>query len=161
MFELPLFVFPNKGEGLSFRSDLFNFINFTTDELPILFFSLLAHLNLSGSLTLDDRGFNLSNTLIEGYMTREIYTRFLTDLYMMCSLEENRPQICDTLNGILSGIPEADLNLFLVFTPFDTYISEDGHPQDCISNQDLCNALSLCYRVELESVLIRGMPEEP
>ena len=119
----------------------------------------LSQTQISGFVTLDEVGFNLSEGVLEGYLTKDALLGLVAGIYEACNAP-GAPDLCATVGGFLSGNAEMDLGLLLSFIPggYDTAVSPEGDASACTAaNAADCNAISVCILVEMESANISGL----
>jgi len=109
----------------------------------------LQAVTLSGDIDLDQSGFNITNGVMEGYITQGSIHSILEAIYSQCDADLP-PDLCGTLSAFLTGDSDADLGLILsILGDYDVMLDDEGVPQSCTGDQ--CNALSLCLFYEMTS----------
>jgi hypothetical protein len=119
----------------------------------------LSQTQISGFVSLDEVGFNLSEGVLEGYLAKDALLELVSGIYNACQ-DPEAPDLCATVGGFLSGNAEADLGLLLSFIPggYDTAIAPSGEAVACTgANAADCNAISVCILIEMESANISGI----
>ena len=103
----------------------------------------LVQTEISGFVSVDTLGFNMTEGVIGGYLTRDGLIDILEEITFACSAD-NAPEICDTIGSILTGDPESDLQTFqLILGGFDSAIASDGSVSACAGDSPDCNAFSV------------------
>ena len=136
--------------------------NFIVD-LPIEGLPLqlvLSQTEVSGFVTTDDVGFNMTEGVLGGYLTKDAIFSLIEGINQACA-GDDRPSLCDTVSSVLTGDPEADLQtLLLVLGGFDSAVAADGTTSACAGDSPDCNAVSVCILLEMSSAKITGVAAE-
>ncbi|MAD59958.1 MAG: hypothetical protein CMH49_00395 [Myxococcales bacterium] len=136
--------------------------NFIVD-LPIEGLPLqlvLSQTEVSGFVTTDDVGFNMTEGVLGGYLTKDAIFSLIEGINAACSGDEP-PSLCDTVTTVLTGDPDADLQtLLLVLGGFDSSVAADGTTSACAGDSPDCNAVSVCILLEMSSAKITGVAAE-
>jgi hypothetical protein len=121
---------------------------------------ILSQTEVSGFVSVDDVGFNMSEGVLGGYLTKDAIFDLLEGIGTACA-GENAPSLCDTVGMVLTGDAEQDLNtLLLVLGGFDSSVAADGSVSACSGDSPDCNAVSVCILLEMKSANIRGIATE-
>jgi hypothetical protein len=130
-------------------------------ELPIAGLPIrleLSQTELTGFVTLDDKGFNMTEGALGGYLTRDAIVELVNGLGAAC-MSDTPPSLCDTIGFALAS-PESALQVLLpLLGYFDSTVAPDGSVSACadgMTNPD-CNAISICILVEMSSVNVTGV----
>jgi len=129
-------------------------------DLPIADLPLqlrLSQTEVSGFVTTDDVGFSMTEGVLGGYLTKDAIFSLLEGIGAACG-GDNPPELCSSVESVLSGDPETDLNtLLLVLGGFDSAVGADGSVSACSGDSPDCNAVSVCILLEMSSATIRGV----
>ena len=130
-------------------------------ELPIAGLPIrlvLSQAELTGFVSLDETGFNMTEGALGGYLTRDAIVELVTGLGAAC-MSDNPPSLCDTIGSFIAS-PEAALQFLLpLLGYFDSTVAGDGSVSACadgMTNPD-CNAISICILVEMSSANVTGV----
>lgn len=113
----------------------------------------LSYSDISGFVQVDDVGFQMTEGLINGYLTQETAVSIMSELSASCDRPE-APDLCSLIGGLLTGDAEDDASILIsILGGHDTLITPDGQPTACAGNPE-CNAISVCLQIEMSSVQI-------
>ena len=135
--------------------------NFVVDlpipELPLQL--QLSQTEVSGFVTTDDVGFNMTEGVLGGYLTKDSIIALIDGIGAACA-GDSPPELCGTVESVLTGDAEADLQtLLLILGGFDAAVSADG-VSACAGDSPDCNAVSVCILLEMSSATINGIAME-
>jgi hypothetical protein len=120
----------------------------------------LSQTEVSGFVSVDATGFNMTEGVLGGYLTREAILELLNGISQVCG-GANPPSLCDTVGSVLTGNPEADLGLLLsILGGFDSAVDANGGVSACDAASPDCNAVSVCILLEMSSASILGIANE-
>ena len=134
-------------------------------DLPIAELPLqlrLSQTEISGFVTTDSTGFNMTEGVLGGYLTKAAIIELIDGINAVCA-GDTPPELCGTVESFLSGDAETDLALLVpLIGGFDSAVAADGSTSACSSDNPDCNAISVCILVEMESAAVTGVapPEE-
>ena len=156
----PIIFFENTTvtDGL-YHTPASNFIvDLPIEGLPLQL--ILSQTEVSGFVTTDDTGFNMTEGVLGGYLTKDSIFSLIEGINAACSGDEP-PSLCDTVSTVLTGDPEADLQtLLLVLGGFDSAVAADGTTSACSGDSPDCNAVSVCILLEMSSAKVTGIAAE-
>jgi hypothetical protein len=117
----------------------------------------LSYADISGFIEVDEIGFQMTEGIINGYLTEETILTIMSGISSSCARPE-APSLCDSLGSFLTGVPENDATLLTaILGGYDVSISPEGQPSTCSGPS--CNALSVCLQIEMSSVTITGVSD--
>ena len=120
----------------------------------------LIETEMSGALSVDDVGFNVSSGVLGGYLTKDNIQALIEGLLTGC-MEEGAPDFCGQVISIAGDDPVVVLEtLVSLIGGFDSKIEgESVTACDGLADES-CNALSVCLLVEMEATTIEGVSAE-
>jgi len=128
-------------------------------DLPVADLPLqlrLSQTEVNGFVTTDEVGFNMTEGVLGGYLSRDAIIELIEGINTVCASDEP-PSLCDTVSSFLSGDAEADLGLLVpILGGFDSSLSGDS-VSACAGDSPDCNAISVCILIEMESAKISGI----
>ena len=117
---------------------------------------LLTSVNVTGNLSFDQVGFNLTEGRITGYITSQTFRAIVEELGNTC-MGPQSPQICSSISSILTGNPDQDADsLISILGGLDSQLLLE-EVSTCSDSPQSCNALSVCLFIEMSSVRILGI----
>jgi hypothetical protein len=121
----------------------------------------LSQTEVNGFVTVDETGFNMTEGVLGGYLTKDAILELIQGITDLCDPNaENRPELCDTVSSVLSGNAESDLILLTsILGGFDSAVN-GSDVSACAGDSPDCNAISVCILLEMESAKISGIYEE-
>ena len=132
-------------------------------DLPIAGLPLqlrLSQTEVTGFVTTDNVGFNMTEGVLGGYLTKDAIVSLIDGIGAVCA-SDMPPELCGTVSSVLTGDTEADLQtLLLVLGGFDSAVSSDGNVSACAGDSPDCNAVSVCILLEMSSTAISGIATE-
>ena len=127
-------------------------------ELPIQL--RLSQTEISGFVTTDEVGFNMTEGVLGGYLTKDAIIELIDGINAVCDGSAEQPDLCSTVSSFLSGDAETDLALLVpIIGGFDSAVAADGSTSACTDGPD-CNAISVCILVEMESASVPAIAPE-
>ena len=145
-------------DGLYMTSPADFIVDLPIEELPLQL--RLSQAEVSGFVSLDERGFNMSEGVLGGYLTRDAIIELIDGINTVCA-GPDAPSLCDSVGSVLSGNAEADLGLLLtILGGFDSAVAPDGAVSACAGDSPDCNAVSVCILIEMSSATITGIAAE-
>jgi hypothetical protein len=123
---------------------------------------VLEHAAVRGRAALDTIGFSLSETFLEGYLTRDSLLALIDDFKTACS-RTPPPEFCNALRAYLNPTapPETTLNILLALVGgYDVGVAAAG-PVECSPAARDCNAIGVCLKLSAEGVTIDGVTPAP
>ena len=131
-------------------------------DLPIADLPLqlrLSQAEVSGFVTVDEVGFNMTEGVLGGYLTKDAIVELIEGINTVCAADEP-PSLCDSVGSFLSGNAEQDLGLLLpILGGFDAAVAADGSTSACSGDSPDCNAISVCVLLEMSSATITGVAD--
>lgn len=134
--------------------------------LPESLFNLFIfdYTSVIGDIQLTPDGFELSEGVVSGYLTRGTLITMLNVIYSQCGVgQEPRalpvPDFCASIISLLTGEHELDLTLLASFVPYDTILNDTGRAPCSQERLGECNAISVCLSIEMSPIRIAGIAE--
>lgn len=119
----------------------------------------LSQTEVSGLVSIDGVGFNMTEGALGGYLTRDAIVELLEGIGAVCS-GADAPDLCDTVGSVLTGNADTDLALLLgILGGFDSAVDSGGNATACASDSPDCNAVSVCILLEMSSAPIVGIAD--
>ena len=120
----------------------------------------LSETEVSGFVSTDDVGFNMTEGVLGGYLTKDAIIELIDGINTVCA-GDTPPDLCGTVSGFLSGDANQDLALLVpLIGGFDSAVAADGSVSACSGDSPDCNAISVCILLEMDSVSINGIASE-
>ena len=120
----------------------------------------LSQTEVSGNVTVDGTGFNMTEGVLGGYLTRDAIIELLEGISAVCG-GADAPSLCDTVGAVLTGNVDTDLGLLLsILGGFDSAVDANGGVSACASDSPDCNAVSVCILLEMSSANVLGVSEQ-
>jgi hypothetical protein len=142
-------------DGLYMTSPADFIVDLPIEDLPLQL--RLSQAEISGLVSLDDRGFNMTEGVLGGYLTRDAIIDLIDGINTVCA-SDDAPSLCDSVGSFLSGDAEQDLGLLLpILGGFDSAVAADGGVSACAGDSPDCNAVSVCILIEMSSASITGI----
>lgn len=117
---------------------------------------ILEQTSIYGLLELDEIGFNLSDGVIQGYLTQDGIRSLIQNIQSACAME-NPPSLCATIGSFLNGdIASGESLIVSILGGYEVAVSAEGVVSECPNSSD-CNAVGVCLLVEMSSVHISGV----
>jgi hypothetical protein len=131
-------------------------------DLPVASLPLqlrLSQTEVSGFVTTDETGFNMTEGVLGGYLTRDAIIELIEGINAVCA-SDTPPDLCSTVSSFLSGNAETDLGLLVpILGGFDSSVN-GANVSACSGDSPDCNAISVCILIEMESAKITGIAAE-
>ena len=150
----PKLTFDGSVDECVLQSDSGNFA-LTLPLLPGLDLSFnLSQAKVKGRVAAAEKGFDMTQGTVTGYLTRDAVVEIVRALKMACD-GDNPPSLCSQAAALLNQ-PEEQLvtTISSLIRGFDSLVTDNGVEGDC---GDECNAVSVCLIVESEAVSIVGL----
>ena len=119
----------------------------------------LSQTEVSGFVSVDGTGFNMTEGVLGGYLTEEAIIELIDGIGAACNMP-GAPDFCSSVGAVLTGDTQTDLSLLLgILGGYDSAVGADGGVSACAGDSPDCNAVSVCILLEMSSASVLGIDE--